>query len=212
MEKSMMRLLKYAGSIVAVLGLAAAAFAQTPTVAPPRPAPPAAVPKGKIGVINTGALQSEINEYRAKIETLNREFEPRIKEVQGLADKITALENTIKTQANVLSPANIAERTEQLESMKREYQRKGEDIQAEGAKVRDAAFAPINQKLANFVKEYTTKRGIVLLVDLANDPNANLIVWIDPRTDVTQDFIKEYNKANPVPTALPAPAPRKPPM
>ena len=205
-----MKLVKCAGTMAVVLSVGAVAFAQQPAVPSPPARPPVVVPKGKIAVINTAALQEQINEYRAKMETLNREFEPRVKEVQGLADRITSLENTIKTQANVLSPAKIAESTEQLESMKREYQRKGEDIQAAGAKARDVAFAPINQKLSNFVKDYTVKRGIVLLVDLANDPNANLIVWVDPRSDVTQDFINEYNKMNPMPAA-PPPAPvRKP--
>ncbi|HLG18004.1 MAG TPA: OmpH family outer membrane protein [Blastocatellia bacterium] len=208
----MIRLLKCAALILAVLALAAAAFAQQPAASQPAAKPPAVVPKGKIAVINTAALQEQINEFKAKIEALNREFELRVKEVQGLADKITSLENTIKTQANVLSPAKIAESTEQLEAMKREYQRKGEDLQADGSKARDAALAPINQKLSNFVKEYTARRGIVFLVDLANDPNANLIVWVDTRADVTQDFINAYNRANPVPAAATAPLapPRKP--
>jgi outer membrane protein len=93
--------------------------------------------------------------------------------------------------------------------MKRDYQRKGEDLQADANRAKDRAFEPISGKLGKFAEDYTAKRGIILLVDLANASQAGAIVWFDTRTDVTQDFINEYNKANPVPTSAPA-APAKP--
>lgn len=203
--------------IVALLSLTAFAMAQQP--APPGakpngapgggavgPAPnvPAALPKGKIAVINTSLFQQQVGEFKAKIETLNKQFEPRVKEVQGIAERIAALENTIKTQSSALSAAKVAEMTEQIETMKREYQRKSEDLQADGNRAKDRAFEPISGKLVKFAEEYTAKRGIVLLVDLANAQQAGALIWFDQRTDITQDFINEYNKANPVPAAAPA--------
>lgn len=199
-------------TIVALLSFAAAAMAQQPAAGQPaagatqKPAAPALLPKGKIAVINTGAFQQGVLEYKSKIETLNKQFEPRVKEVQGINDRINALETTIKTQSGTLSAAKVAEMTEQLESMKRDYQRKGEDLQADANRARDRAFEPITGKLGKFAEEYTAKRGIVMLIDLANASQAGAIVWFDGRTDVTQDFINEYNKANPVPTSAPAPA------
>ncbi|MGA9769067.1 MAG: OmpH family outer membrane protein, partial [Blastocatellia bacterium] len=197
-------------TIVALLSLSTAAIAQQPAAGvAPKPAAPALLPKGKIAVINTAAFQQQVLEFKAKLEVLNKQFEPRVKEVQGLSDRIQALENTIKTQSGALSATKVAEMTEQLESMKREYQRKGEDLQADANRAKDRAFEPISGKLGKFAEDYTTKRGIVLLVDLANASQAGAIVWFDTRTDVTQDFINEYNKANPVPTSAPA-APAKP--
>jgi outer membrane protein len=200
-------------TIVALLSLVAAVSAQQGNPPPARPAStqpvgasnvPPALPKGKVAVINTAAFQQQVLEVRAKIEALNKQFEPRVKEVQGLNDRIQALENTIKTQSSALSAAKVAEMTEQLESMKRDYQRKGEDLQADANRAKDRAFEPITGKLGKFAEEYTAKRGIVLLIDLANAAQAGAIVWVDARTDITQDFINEYNKANPVPTAAPA--------
>ena len=207
-----MRLVKLAMVTVAMLGLTASASAQQPALGGPATArpqaggAPAVLPKGKIAVIDTARFQSQVLEFKSKMEALNRQFEPRIKEVQGIADRITALETTLKTQSTALSAAKSAEMTEQLESMKREYQRKGEDLQADGNRAKQKAFEPISGKLVKFAEQYTARKGIVLLIDLANADQSGTILWFDPRSDVTQDFIDEYNKSNPVAPAPAAPA------
>ena len=202
-----MKLFKLQFVSITLLLIAVSAFAQQPAATPPKPAPgPALLPKGKVAVINTAIFQEQVEEFKAKVDQLNRQFEPRVKEVQSLADKINALETTIKSQSSVLTPARVAEMTENLEVMKREYQRKGEDLQAEAGRTRDKAFEPITGKLTKFAEDYTAKRGIVVLVDISNAVQSGTVLWYDPRTDVTQDFVNAYNKANPMTTA-PAPKP-----
>src|SRR2546423_1111001 len=189
-----MKFLKVTFATIALLGLASLAAAQQPAaVGPP------SLPKGKIAVVNTAQFQEQVLEFKVKMDELNRQFEPRVKDVRGLADRITAQENTIKTQnqSGALSAARVAEMTEQLEAMKKEYQRKAEDLEADAGRAKDRAFQPLSAKLVKFAQEYTAKRGIVHLVDLGNSLQSGLLLWYDPRTDVTQDFINEYNKANP---------------
>jgi Skp family chaperone for outer membrane proteins len=196
--------------ILAVLALhliCASVLAQNPLPAagaqnqPAKPAGAPMLPKGKVAVINTTLFQSDVEEFKAKVDSLNRQFEPRVKDVQSLSDKITALENTLKSQSGVLSAAKVAEMTENLEAMKREYKRKGEDLEADAGRARDKAFEPITGKLGKFAEDYTNKRGIVMLVDISNAIQSGVVVWFDPRSDITKDFIAEYNKANPVSTA-----------
>lgn len=193
---------------LAIGALALQAFCLPAVAQQPGAAPPAGLPKGKVAVINTTAFQQNVEEFKAKIDSLTRQFEPRVKEVQGLADKINALETTLKQQSGVLAPAKVAEMTENLESMKREYKRKAEDLEADAGRARDKAFEPISAKLGKFAEEYTAKRGIVMLVDLGNAVQSGTVIWFDPRSDVTQDFISEYNKANPVATAATKPPPK----
>ena len=210
-----MKSLKFGFAITTLAIASGSAFAQQPAQpkpsvpgAPPattqKPAGPAELPKGKVAVINTATFQEQVGEFRAKVDALNRQFESRVKEVQSLADKIGALENTLKSQGQVLNAATVAEKTEQLESMKKEHQRKVEDLQADAGRAREKAFEPITAKLSKFAEDYTARHGIVLLVDIANGVQAGVLVWFDPRTNVTKDFIDEYNKANPVPAAAPA--------
>ena len=204
-----MKLFKLSAIILALASLAGTAFAQQPAAAAQKPAAPAILPKGKIAVVNTGLFQEQVAEFKDKVDSLNRQFEPRVKDVQGLVDRINALETTLKSQGGVLAAARVAEMTENLESMKREYQRKSEDLQADAGRARDKAFEPITGKLGKFAEDYTAKRGIVMLVDIGNAIQSGTVLWFDPRADVTQDFISEYNKANPVTTAAPK-TPAKP--
>src|SRR5205085_12069763 len=94
--------------------------------------------------------------------------------------------------------------TEQLETMKKEYQRKAEDLEADATRAKDRAFEAPSAKLVKFAQDYTAKRGIVHLIDLSNSMQAGPLLWYDPRTDITQDLINEYNKANPTPAGAPA--------
>jgi len=145
--------------------------------------------------VNSGELQEKLVDYKAKIDELGRQFEPRIKEVQTLQERAVALENTIKAQGATLSPAKVAEMTEQLEQMKRDLTRKQEDLQADGDKARNQQMAPLKDKLQKFLQEFTNKHGITLLIDLSNAVESNTLLWFDQRADVTQQFIAEYNQA-----------------
>jgi outer membrane protein len=204
-----MKFIKLTQIVFALCALAGAASAQQ--AATPGPAQagaaPALLPKGKIAIINSLYFQDNIGEIKARVESLNRQFEPRMKEIQGLRDRITALETTIDTQrkSGALQAAREAEMIEQLEQMKLDYKRRGEDLQAEGNRVSEQSIAPINAKVSRFLQEYAQKRGIILLINVANEAQARTVVWFDRRADVTQDFIVEYNKANPVATGAPAP-------
>jgi len=177
-----MRYFKLALTAVALATLGIAASAQvTSGLTPQASAAPSGLPKGKIAVINTAMFQAQVFEFKSRIEALNKQFEPRVKDVQGLAEK-----------------------AEQIETMKKEYQRKAEDLQADANRARDKAFEPIQAKLGKFAEQYTATRGIIMLIDLANAVQSGTLLWYDPRSDVSLDFINEYNKANPAPAAAPA--------
>src|SRR5215831_461691 len=117
-------------SIIAVPILSVVAWAQTGTSANrpaggaspniPRPAAGPASTNGKIAFVNSAELQEKLVDYKAKIDELNRQFEPRIKEVQTLNEKAVALENTIKAQGATLTPAKVAEMTELLDFCRRQ--------------------------------------------------------------------------------------------
>ncbi|MCI0485256.1 MAG: OmpH family outer membrane protein [Blastocatellia bacterium] len=206
-----MRIFKLLQTAFALLALSVTASAQQTPPSPAQGGAPALLPKGKIAFINTSVFYEQLGEFKVKIDALNRQFEPRVKDLQGKAERINALETTMQTQRSTLTPARFAEMNEQLEQQKRQYQREAEDLQVEGQRMREQSFQPLDKKLTKFAQDYTARRGITLLMDLANALNSNTVVWYDPRLDVTQDFINEYNKANPVPAGggAPKPAPNK---
>ena len=97
--------------------------------------------------------------------------------------------------------------TEQLDQMKREQKRKAEDLQADGERTKDQMLSPLKEKMQKFLQDFTAKHGIIMLIDLGNALDSNTVLWFDQRADITQEFIKEYNQANPSSTPV---SPAKP--
>ena len=65
---------------------------------------------------------------------------------------------------------------------------------------------PIRDKLYQFLQAYSAQRGVVLVINLAGAAQTGTLAFWNPGVDITEDFINEYNKANPV-AGAPAPAP-----
>lgn len=180
-----------------LIGMTSLALAQQPQGAAQTTAAPTP-PRGKVAVVDSTAFRTDVDEFREKIAELNRQLESRNKDVRDLADKIMALESTLQNQRQILSASRISEMTGNLDTMKRDYQRKATDLRAYAAKEQTAALEPLLAKLGQFAGEYSAKREIVLLIDLGNAVQSRALIWHSDRIDVTKDFIAEYNKANPV--------------
>ncbi|HUK88916.1 MAG TPA: OmpH family outer membrane protein, partial [Blastocatellia bacterium] len=114
-----------------------------------------------------------------------------------------------QTQRPNLTPDKAAEMQAQLDEMKKRGSRELEDFQADYKKSLEDQTKPIQAKLFQFIQNYATSRGIILILDLPGAYQTGTLAYWNPSTDVTEDFITEYNKANPVPGA-PAGQPAKP--
>lgn len=179
-----------------------AAMAQGPTApAAPRTSSAAAVADGKIAVVNSSVFTERILELRTKIEVVNKKYEARFKELETMRTQIETLGADINKQRGVATAEKLQQMSDQLNQMQTTFKRRGEDLQAEYNKELGAAVKPVNDKLSDFVKNYATQRGIILILDLVSLAESRSIVWMNPGLDVTDDFIAEYNKANPVPGA-----------
>ena len=185
-----------------------------PTAPRANPAAGAAAPvDGKIAVINTGAFADKILELKAKADTVNTKFEPRFKALQAKKTQIDTLEAEIKKQASLLAQDKLQQMQDQYVQLTTQYKREGEDLQAEYNKAAQSSLQPVQQKLQDFVRDYSAKRNIVLILDLPGSYQAGIIGYFNQAIDITDDFIAEYNKANPVPgaaagSARPAPGGR----
>src|SRR6185369_2533348 len=107
-----------------------------------RPAPPAAapatqqstvaVPDSKIAMISSDAFRDPktgIAKISSLLNTLNREFQPRQTELQGLQTSINTLTKEINDTQSVADPNTIRQKRDQLDQLNTEYKRKGEDAE-----------------------------------------------------------------------------------
>ncbi|HQR37611.1 MAG TPA: OmpH family outer membrane protein [Blastocatellia bacterium] len=165
-----------------------------------------APPDGKVAVINTSVFGEKILELKAKADVVNKKYEPRFKELETMKGQMDALGEDIKKQASVAAPDKLQTMRDQYTQMQTTLKRKGEDLQAEYNKEAEVAINPVRQKLEDFVKDYATKRNIVLILDLPGSYQSGIIGYFNATIDITDDFCSEYNRSNPVPGAAAAPA------
>jgi Skp family chaperone for outer membrane proteins len=138
---------------------------------------------------------------------LNREFQPRQTELQGMQTRIGTLQNEV-TQAqaavNVVDPKSIQTKIDQLETLKKDYQRKGEDAQALYNKRRQEMFSPLQEDIGKALEAYAKAHNIHVIIDGSQVP----LVYAADALDITRAFINEFNTKNPA-TAAAAVTPQK---
>jgi outer membrane protein len=176
----------------------------------------AAIPDGKIAVINTQAFPDGINELKQKYDQVSNQFKDRSTRLQEAQTRLAGMENDIKTKGNVLKPDDFAKLQQDYEDLKKRSQREFEDAKAEYERTVETTTRPVRDKLYQFLQGYATQRGIVMIINLAGAAQTGTLAYWNPGADVTEDFITEYNKANPVagapaaPATTPKPAPATP--
>jgi outer membrane protein len=186
-----------------------AAFALTASAQ--QPASPAGVtsllPDGKVAVINTQAFPEQIGELRQKYEQVNNQFKDRYERLKTLDNQLKQMENDIQTKAPALGAEKVREMQINFEEQKKRGSRDYEDLRTDVNKAIGASTKPVWDKISQFMNNYAAQRNIVLILDLPGAAQAGSLAYVSPGSDVTADFIAEYNKANPV---AGAPAPAKP--
>jgi outer membrane protein len=198
--------------------LIAAAFvlavAVSPVLAQTRPAgaqaptqTAGAVPESKIALIYSDAFldaKTGIGRFTTLITTLNREFQPRQTELQQMQERIKTLTDEVnKTQAasSVVDPKSIQTKIEQLEQLKKDYQRKGEDAQAAYNKRRQEMFSPLQEDIGKALEVYAKGRNINVIIDASQVP----LVYAADSIDITRAFINEFNSKNPATASVTPP-------
>jgi outer membrane protein len=177
-----------------------------------RPASPAQtggtadVGNAKIAVIYTEAFFDQkqgIARFNILLTNLNREFQPRQTELDGMRTRITQLTEEIQKQqgAGVVDQKSLQAKAEQLDTLKKDYQRKGEDATAAYNKRRTEIFGPLQEDIGKQLEAYAKQRGITVIIDGSQVP----MVYAADNIDITRAFIQEYNSKNPATASTAAP-------
>ena len=176
----------------------------TPQTAAPQTAT-VAVPDSKMAMIYSDAFldpKNGIAKFNSLLGTLNREFQPRQTELQGLQQRITTLTKEIDDTQNVADPNAIRQKRDQLTQINTEFKRKGEDAQAAYEKRRQEIFLPLQQDIGKALEVFAKARGITVIVDGSQVP----VVYAADNIDITRAFINDFNSKNPATAAVTPPA------
>jgi Skp family chaperone for outer membrane proteins len=194
-----------ASALLAAIAVSPVSAQQKPAT-PPTAAPQtsAAVPESKIALRYSDQFLDDktgIVRFNTLLTTLNREFQPRQTELQGLQARIQALTDEVEKTKNVADPKTIQQKLEQLETMKTEFKRKGEDAQAAYTKKRNEMFAPLQEAIGKALEVFAKQRGINVIIDGSQVP----LVYAADSIDITRAFINDFNGKNPATASVTPP-------
>lgn len=185
-----------------LLFFAVTAFPQTPTPKTGQAAAAAAsgsadLPKPKVAFVNTAAFREYIDELKPIYEKLGAELTPRETELSSIKSSIDAKQEQLDKNGAKLTPAQGRKLQEDIEQLRKEGQRKLEDYQEFAQKREGELTGAAYTKIMEHLNKYVAEKGITIVFSTMQVAEANLIVYMDPKADVTQDFVASYNKANP---------------
>jgi len=181
--------------------------AAQPTPTATAPAAPATVqlPMSKMAVIYTDLFLDQktgILKFNSVVTKLNGEFQKTKDELTQMQTRAQTLETEITKlrEAPEGAPINqqaLQAKIDQLEQLKKDIQRKGEDAQAAYNRRRQELFAPLQDEIGRALEVFAKARGINVIIDAAQVP----LLFADEKIDITRAFIADFNSKNPVTAA-----------
>lgn len=169
--------------------------AQQPAAAPVDNGP---VPAATIALVDVEALADEQHGITKLVNAMKRvdaEFATRRTELQALQTKITNLQNEIKQQSTVATPAALQAKQDQLEQMQRELQFKATNAQTDYQRRMGEVAGPIYDDIGKALENFARAHNITMILD--SSKLAPAILTASGAMNVTAAFIQEYNRANP---------------
>lgn len=202
-------------SAVMVLAFVTSVSAQRPAATPaaaqptPTPAPAAAatvtLPTSKMAVIYTDSFLDQkagIAKFNTVLAKLNGEFQKLKDEINQMQTRAQTLEAEITKLRDAPAGTPIDQRAlqtkiDQLEQLKKDTQRKGEDAQAAYNRRRQELFTPLQEEIGKALEGFAKARGINVIIDAAQVP----LLYAAETIDITRAFIADFNSKNPVTAA-----------
>ena len=203
-------------SAIVVIGIATSISAQrptptpvtqpsTPATAPQTTAPAVVLPVSKMAVIYTDLFLDQktgIAKFNTVLTKLNGEFQKTKDEIAQMQSRAQALEGEVNKLQNApegtpIDQRSLAAKVDQLEQLKKDIQRKGEDAQAAYNRRRQELFAPLQTEIGNALEAFAKARGINVIIDAAQVP----LLYAADSIDITRAFIADFNSKNPVTAA-----------
>ena len=168
--------------------------------------PPPSLP-GKIGVINIQAAIAGTGEGKKAFAELEKRYAPRRQELQQLQQEINALTDQLQKQATTLSDDEQRRLNRELQEKQTQLKRKQEDAQADFQADNGDVVNRIGQKMVRLMDEYAQQNGYAVIIE----GNPQLLYYVAPQIDLTEEVVKRYDAANPVTADTSAPNLSAPP-
>jgi Skp family chaperone for outer membrane proteins len=156
--------------------------------------------KTKLAIMDYAAFRDDVLELKAKYEKLQAEFAAKARDLESMQTSI-ANKQKVAQENKTLTQQQAQKLAEEVEQLKKEYNRSLQDSQDLYVKREKSETDDIYEKVGKFLEQYCAKHGITYVFDARRLQDTGVAVYAAPTSNITKDFISEYNKANPAQTA-----------
>ena len=175
------------------------------TTAPAAPAATVQLPMSKMAVIYTDMFLEQktgILKFTNLVTKLNSEFQKPKDDLTQMQTRATTLESEIAKLREAPAGTPIDQRSlqakiDQLDQLKKDIQRKGEDAQANYNRRRQELFTPLQDEIGKALEAFAKARGINVIIDGTQVP----LLYAADSIDITRAFITDFNSKNPATAA-----------
>lgn len=188
-----------------ILMTAAPAFAQAPGTQPRPQAPVTTVPVSKVAIIFSEAFQDSkagIARFTVLLTKLNAEFQKTQDDLNQTAQRIKQLNDDVNKTRNIADPKVTQQKIGQLDQLKKDYQRKGEDAQAAYQRRRTEVLGPLQDDIGKALDAYAKSHSITMIID---GSQVQGMVYASETIDITRAFISDFNIKNPATASVTTP-------
>ena len=158
-----------------------------------------------MAVIDTDAFldpKTGIAQFSSVLAKLNGEFQKQKDDLgqmqtraQTLQQEITKLQSA--PAGTPIDQRSLQAKTDQLDQLKKDIQRKGEDAQAAYKKRQQELFTPVQTSIGKALEAFAKARGINVIIDASQVP----LIYAADNIDITRAFIADYNSKSPATAA-----------
>lgn len=160
----------------------------------------AQAPVAKVGLIDSAAFDDEkegVTRYINAVKALRAEVAPKDQELNTIQSRLKTLsEDVQKLTSNPNVPvdekAYVAKQFEG-QRLQREFDYKKKELEAYVQRRQGELLAPIQADLGKAMQDFANQRGYTLLLDLDKMGQAGSILALDPKSEVTKEFITFFN-------------------
>ena len=145
-------------------------------------------------------------EGKQVLEGIQKKYAPRRQRMEDDQKKLQADQDRYNRQGTTLSEAERLRLERQLREGQRKLQRDQEDLQADYQRDQQDAGQKLGQKMQRIINEYAAQNGYVLVLD----SRQTVLHYIHKSVEITEDLIRRYDAAYPVPGATAAAKPVTP--
>jgi outer membrane protein len=159
----------------------------------------------KVGIIDVQQVIVATNEGQRDFEALQKKFDPKRTELQGLNKEVDTLKSQLNTQGDKMNDDAKAKLVKDIEAKQKTLQRQAEDAQNEFQQEQNTIAQRILQKLGPVIDKYAKENGFGLLIDSSKPWPEGTVLWANGSVDISKSIVDQYNTVSGVP-APPKPA------